>query len=149
MGTDINFRVWDTVTRQMFPVSSIELLASGVKSVRIAGRVPRSTSYGSDTTNFLFARRIILMQYTGLHDKNGNRIYEGDIVGYFWLEKLGKYYDCVPVVFEQGQFCVYIDGLAFHKRLTLDGMLDKMVVLGNIYQNPELLAGALGKGEQS
>lgn len=70
---------------------------------------------------------VILMQYTGLTDKNGKEIYEGDITTTEWEDKK-------EVVFWQGCFC--------HKRD--DGMghifnPKKIEIIGNIWENPELI----------
>ena len=78
---------------------------------------------------------IELMQYTGLKDKNNKEIYEGDIVKLRANHGIGvvKYYD------EWGAFVVeYIKpkplvvlGMSYYK--------ENIEVIGNIYENPELL----------
>lgn len=70
----------------------------------------------------------VLMQYTGLKDKNGTEIFEGDIVQ---IEgPYGYYYR--KIEFEKG---------SFHFGYVADGMCDykEMEVIGNIYENPHLL----------
>jgi hypothetical protein len=70
-----------------------------------------------------------LMQFTGLKDKNGKEIYEGDIID---NEGARQKYE---VQFHKGCFCISRGGLGYHI------FNEKEVeVIGNIYENPELLA---------
>ncbi|AYW36548.1 YopX family protein [Capnocytophaga canimorsus] len=76
-------------------------------------------------------------QFTGLYDKNGNEIYEGDILAP--ISKESFYY----VGFESGMFCIYNNlgrwatmerGIEIYKELNID-----FEIIGNIYQNSELV----------
>ena len=75
-----------------------------------------------------------VMQFTGLKDKNGKEIYEGDI-----LEALDKHKGFVK--YEKDSFIV--DGKATHIFYTsfriLSLHISQQEIIGNIYQNPELL----------
>lgn len=83
--------------------------------------------------------RLILMQYTGLKDRQGVEIYEGDIVKRY--EAIGQ------VMFTTGGFDV--DGLSantpgfgFFAHPNFPECLwdsDCLEVIGNIYENPDLL----------
>lgn len=75
----------------------------------------------------------VVMQYAGLKDKNGVEIYEGDIVEWQWgdINGVGKVVieDIGPTI--DGDKHMLIDTSYFE-----DNCLE---VIGNIYQNPELL----------
>ena len=67
-------------------------------------------------------------QCTGLKDKNGKLIYEGDIVtGFFNNNK---------VIWDKGSFCVD-DGSGVFDELAKSN--EDCVIIGNIHENPELL----------
>ena len=79
-------------------------------------------------------------QYTGLTDKNGVRIFEGDIV--HCVSKLDSA-DMV-IIFECGQFRMIL-AEKYHEYQTNVGYYDincfAKEVIGNIHDNPELLGG--------
>jgi len=75
-------------------------------------------------------------QYTGVNDKNGLEIYEGDIVEWagfkmeiFWGEDIGFGYGfCWRST--EGEY-------GYHESIT--GFIDEYKIIGNIHSNPELL----------
>jgi uncharacterized phage protein (TIGR01671 family) len=76
-------------------------------------------------------------QFTGLHDKNGKEIYEGDIVKY--RDSMGQHIE--KVIFDKG--CFYA-GMHWGSSTRLAPKLINTritEVIGNIYDNPELLEG--------
>ena len=77
---------------------------------------------------------IVLMQYTGLKDKNSKEIYEGDIVK-MSHGSLSKVY------FSGGSFQVDVGGALIGLRLDYLGRYkNKFIeVIGNIYENPDLV----------
>ncbi len=81
--------------------------------------------------------RFFLMQYTGLKDKNGKEIYEGDIVRLYEWEQGFEYTDR-KVVFFQGCFKVEDMNDGYFCNIDLVN-LSLCEVVGNIYENPELL----------
>ena len=90
---------------------------------------------------------IILMQFTGLKDtatgsKNGKDIYEGDIVK-FKAMILGKREDAVGYVhFNTPSFEICLikpEEYAGKSRPMINWIQKEMEVIGNIYENPELL----------
>ena len=72
-----------------------------------------------------------VMQYTGLKDKNGKEIYEGDLL------KMDYHGDNIfEVVFDNGAFCIK----PFMSPDTLvDDYTDQAEIIGNIYENPEMV----------
>jgi len=100
-----------------------------------------------------------LMQYTGLKDKNGKEIYEGDIllIQDEWTEPvvdgrgpIESTNHLAPVDFKNGRFGVFINAPAdIYARKgfwafpeiewDIGDTTREMEIIGNIYENPELL----------
>lgn len=76
----------------------------------------------------------VLMQYTGLKDRNGREIYEGDIL----ICKENRSIHVVTVVWDRSGYWTYKD---YSKELRGGYLTDlrRVEVIGNIYENPELL----------
>lgn len=81
-----------------------------------------------------------ICQYTGLTDKNGRKIYEGDIITYLDTYSTESGYaesDCVgKIVWDDEEICFHVTG-----RLSAESweVLEDCCVIGNIFDNPELV----------
>ena len=76
--------------------------------------------------------QIVLMQYTGIKDKNGTEIYEGDIVEQQHYLEVGGTRE---PLFKQQEIVESIKKEFF---VGEEGYAD-ILIIGNIYENPELL----------
>ena len=123
---EIKFRAWDKENEKMMKVSSLSL-----KNKEIAVRENR-------TYHFFRMQNLELMQYTGLKDKNGKEIYEGDIV----LVKPGgisTWYKTV-VEFKEGALIASLINEENHFYIFNPGFdSNDFEVIGNIYENKKLL----------
>ncbi|MGC6767587.1 YopX family protein [Enterococcus sp. LJL51] len=131
---EIKFRAWDKEAEQM-----VLQMENGNEYVWMIG------------TEDIFIQHItennipeqVLMQYTGLKDKNGVEIYEGDLIKFkfnqmsgrgfvYWNKEIGQWWikDIREVTKKRGQRYY-----PFWKKCPY-------IVCGNIYENPELLEEA-------
>lgn len=86
--------------------------------------------------------------YTGLKDKNGTWIFEGDILRYSEQSEHFRYLNnvCFAVFYDNLNACFaverYVNGnYECKKRLTAFNPSEHLEVIGNIHDNPELLEG--------
>ena len=123
---NLKFRAWDNTAKKMSKVTAIDF---STKPFRVFYK-----AYGNEN---YFNQDAILMQSTGLHDKNGVEIFEGDIVQY-----LDGEYSFVGVV-EYSAFGIFAkdkyDNYNFEDFSDENTKKADVVVIGNIYENKELL----------
>lgn len=126
---EIKFRAWLKYGKEIVDVEEIDFMNEVINYI--------DNDYENNEQEIIGAyfENIELMQYTELKDKNNKEIYEGDVVKLRSNHGIGviKYYD------EWGAFIVeYIKprplvvlGINYYK--------EDIEVLGNIYENPELI----------
>ena len=82
-------------------------------------------------------------QFTGLKDKNGKEIYEGDIGKRTmkmprFKQEMQILVDCWEIVFDKGAFSTRLFGSDKPSRYS--DRFEEIEIIGNIYENPELLS---------
>ena len=116
---EISFRAWDDVNKDMIDIARFDFADYTVYSHLFA-------------CEGYLGENLRIMQYTGLKDKNGKEIYEGDAVEgvhrhFEWKQK-------EKVFFLNG--CFMIGNWNAHEFFN---RFQHINVIGNIYENPELL----------
>lgn len=82
----------------------------------------------------------VLMQYTGLKDKNGKEIYEGDVVAINFKRACKRGKAVIKYEDKYAQFIITNTSEIIHEDEPLgDYQMENFEVIGNIYDNPELL----------
>lgn len=141
MKREIKFRAYSSHNHKMYPVSNIEW--------DIDGRIWVTADDGKNGIE-LIDEEAHLMPYTGLHDKNGRKIYEGDIVSFGSVWNNGDNEDIdeefhIGVVEYDPHYAVYNVNCdeSGERRFMFTEVVnyDGFGVIGNIFENPELLEG--------
>lgn len=147
MDREIKFRAWDKNQQKMVEVERLRIDAGAVDTL--------DTYVEANNDN------VELLQYTGLTDKNGDEIYEGDIVSVPYIDPVGNLHKETEnhksvVVFEHGEFaedkgkldntplnnwCEQEKGkyISNYGKPTIKKNKTTLEVIGNKFENPELL----------
>jgi len=119
MNREIKFRAWDKENEEMYDVAMIDVETGEV------AYTDHPTGYNADA----LLEQVELMQYTGLKDKNGKEIYEGDIL------KDCDTREIKTVIWHKNCF-ILRDTKGFYQWTYFE---DEHEVIGNIYENSDLL----------
>ncbi|MFO1551940.1 YopX family protein [Lactiplantibacillus plantarum] len=118
MATMIKFRAWDKVTSNYRKVLGIKFYPDGtIENVEVGGFQRKET---------ITPGRLILEQFTGLKDANGNDIYVGDIL---WAKNARW------IVTNDYQMKLIGKNIKF-SQMILPPFVE---IIGNVHENPELL----------
>ncbi len=120
MTREIKFRAWDKKNNSWYENCNNGLMIDGE-----TGEVLRNEVCAEEN-------EVILMQFTGLKDSKGVEIWEGDIVNYYGRSDL-------IVEFYNAHFIICYPRRTNHEDLWKALKIMPVEVIGNIYENPELL----------
>lgn len=152
MNREIKFRAWDEYKNEMFIPKKLVWWETGLRCNARMGLVKGNEIPVDEKGSLSNANNIVLMQYTGLKDKNGKEIYEGDVM----QTTIDEYDDIIVEEDEWGEHEEpYHHKKEVHRNIVeweplygrfshLPSQLDTLSrihweVVGNIYENPELL----------
>ena len=128
---EIKFRAWNFIRDAMGMVESYSFKSDGGASIYVSD-IPRID--GDYKNNYY------LMQYTGLKDKNGKEVYEGDVVEIRRDHPVSPEYTFVKGIVKWNDFTLSYSSVSFDGASWTNGLGRLQVeVLGNIYENPELI----------
>ena len=119
------FRAWDTTNKEMFK-DTFSITESGQVVVV-------EQEFVTSTPDYIFVEHLVIMQSTGLKDKNGKEIFEGDILG----TQDGLLNGVVEYRTDLGMLTNSL--IRYNNFERLCNVASDREIIGNVYENPELL----------
>ena len=119
------FRAWDTTNKEIFK-DTFAITESGQVVVV-------EQEFVTSTPDYIFVEHLVIMQSTGLKDKNGKEIFEGDILG----TQDGLLNGVVEYRTDLGMLTNSL--IRYNNFERLCNVASDREIIGNIYENPELL----------
>ena len=134
MQREIKFRAWDKVEKAF--VVPLDFCITGMGQLLLT-KSNELISFGEFKE--IADDRYLVMQYTGLKDKSGREIYEGDIIKFIYKYRIlnAEVYFC-EILYEWRLKKQFLIG----EKITMPFSLlieSDFEIIGNIYENPELL----------
>lgn len=130
---EIKFRAWDKEKRKWIYLGMSSMLA-----ITDDGHLRQFYSTDRGLGHKEYENPYVLLQFTGLRDKTGREIYEGDVVKEVFDEKMRV---CEVAWNNEGAAFELDDGTWKGGLETPEGYeLNPLEVIGNIYENPDLLS---------
>lgn len=123
----IIFRAWDKDNEVMIPWEDLRFEKDGDDII----------VYSKGDGCFFEGTESELMQYTGLHDKNGKEIYEGDILSA--VDVYGRYQGYVSWWKDRWVLSYKVKQTPQLQHQSLMTVANNKEVIGNIYENPDIL----------
>lgn len=123
----LKFRAWDKLNNEMYVVEQINLNRGEFESI------------GYGITFLRGADEVILMQSTGLKDKNGKEIFEGDILACKTDDEVIN----LNVFWDEEHALFMFESKKYNEQEPLAKLVENNTypfeIIGNVHKNPELL----------
>ena len=124
------FRAWDKLNNEMYVIEQINFNRGEFESI------------GYGITFLREADKVELMQSTGLFDKNGKEIYEGDVVQFEDCSKVSNFFYISTGIIEWYQCSFHLtNGNSVSMEDLVDGDLLDVTIIGNVWEDGDLIDG--------